>query len=102
MGANAPPGGTEVFAVGALEDFPPIIRERLRLDDAVCCHWVESMMVLLARRMESGNARWWWYRRHTALNNRVPAYLLPDGWTPACPEACLLEACLLEAYAVRG
>jgi hypothetical protein len=86
-----------VFSVGMAEDLPPIIRERLRLDEPVCSLWVESMMIHLARRMEPGNAKWWWYRRHIALKGRAPAYVLPDGWTPACAEACLLEA-----YAIRG
>ena len=85
------------FPVASVMDLPPIVQQRFRLDDPACLAWLEQMMVHLSRRLEPGNAKWWWYRRHIALNNRAPAYLLPDDWTPGCPEACLLEA-----YAMRG
>ena len=88
---------SRAFLVASVADLPPIIQQRLRLDDPICLAWVNQMMMHLARRLEPGNANWWWYRRHIALKNRAPAYLLPDGWTPACAEACLLEA-----YAMRG
>ena len=87
----------QVFPVASVINLPPIVQQRLRVDDPTCLAWVNQMMVHLSRRLEPGNATWWWYRRHIALNNRAPAYLLPDSWTPACAEACLLEA-----YAMRG
>ena len=86
-----------MFPVASAADLPPIIQQRLRLDDPVCLAWVNQMMTHLSRRLEPGNAKWWWYRRHIALHNRAHAFILPEGWTPAC-----IEACLLEAYAMRG
>ena len=70
---------------------PPITQGKLRLDDPVCRAWVEAMMLTLARSMPPERALSWWMRLHIGLHNKAPAYILPDGWTPACPEACLLE-----------
>ena len=70
---------------------PPITRSRLRLDDPVCRTWVETMMVNLSRTLPPERALAWWMRLHIGLNNKAPAYLLPEDWTPACAEACLLE-----------
>ena len=88
---------SQAYPAASVMDLPPIVQQRLRLDDPACLTWVNQMMVHLSRSREPGNAMWWWYRRHIALRNRAPAYLLPDDWTPACAEACLLEA-----YAIRG
>ena len=74
------------------EQLPPITRGRLQLDNPVCRAWVENMMVRLARSMPPERALAWWMRLHIGLNNKAPAYALPAGWTPACAEACLLEA----------
>jgi hypothetical protein len=71
---------------------PPITRGKLRLDDPTCRAWVESIMVVLARTIPPERALSWWMRLHIGLNNKAPAYILPEGWTPACAEACLLEA----------
>ena len=80
--------------VADAERLPPITRGKLRLDDPVCRAWVEAMMVRLARNMPPERALGWWMRLHIGLNNKAPAYALPEGWTPACAEACLLEAYL--------
>jgi hypothetical protein len=71
---------------------PPITRGRLRLDDPRCRAWVEQMMTRLARALPPERALGWWMRLHIGLRNKAPAYILPDEWTPDCPEACLLEA----------
>ena len=83
--------------IASPDDLPLIIRGKLRLDDPTCRGWVESIMVLLAQIMPPERARAWWMRLHIGLGNKAPAYLLPEGWTPACAEACLLEA-----YAAQG
>ena len=74
------------------ERLPPITRGRLQLDDPVCRAWVDTVMLRLSRTMPPERALTWWMRLHIALNNKAPAYVLPESWTPACAEACLLEA----------
>lgn len=76
---------------------PPITRGRLRLDEPVCRIWVEQMMQTLSYTQPPERALSWWMRLHIGLGNKAPAYLLPEDWTPACAEACLLEV-----YASRG
>ena len=73
------------------DHLPPITRGNLRLDDPTCRAWVEGIMTQLARTMPPERARAWWMRLHIGLNNKAPAYVLPEGWTPTCAEACLLE-----------
>ena len=84
------------------ERLPPITRGKLQLDDPVCRAWVETMMVRLARTMPPERALAWWMRLHIGLNNKAPAYMLPEGWTPACAEACLLEVYLLRSMELAG
>ena len=79
------------------DHLPPITRGKLRLDDPACRAWVESIMMQLAKTMPPERARAWWMRLHIGLHNKAPAYVLPEDWTPACAEACLLEV-----YACRG
>ena len=79
------------------ERLPPITRGKLRLDDEACRAWVEQMMTQLAKTLPPERALSWWMRLHIGLHNKAPAYILPDDWTPACAEACLLEA-----YACRA
>ena len=79
------------------DHLPPITRARLRLDVPICRAWVETMMRRLATTLPPDQALGWWMRLHIGLHNHAPAYILPDGWTPACAEACLLEA-----YMVRS
>ena len=78
-------------------DLPPITRGRLQLERPVCLAWVEAIMSQLSKTMPPERARAWWMRLHIGLHNKAPAYLLPEGWTPACAEACLLEV-----YAAQG
>lgn len=77
--------------VASPDRLPPITRGKLRLHDPVCRAWVEAMMVMLARTMPPERALAWWMRLHIGLGNKAPAYLLPEGWSPLCAEACLLE-----------
>jgi len=49
------------------------------------------MMLVLSRTLPPERALSWWMRLHIGLGNKAPAYLLPEDWTPACAEACLLE-----------
>ncbi|WP_407539333.1 hypothetical protein Q0M94_14350 [Deinococcus radiomollis] len=76
---------------------PPITRGKLQLDDPVCRAWVNSIMSQLARTMPPERAMAWWMRLHIGLRNKAPMYILPEGWTPACAEACLLEAYACQA-----
>lgn len=73
------------------ERLPPITKGRLQLDDPACRAWVDTVMLRLSRTMPPERALAWWMRLHIALNNKAPAYILPEGWTPASAEACLLE-----------
>ena len=73
------------------ERLPPITRGRLQLGDPVCRVWVDTMMTRLAKTMPPERALAWWMRLHIGLGNKAPAYILPEGWTPASAEACLLE-----------
>ena len=50
-----------------------------------------------ARVLPPERALSWWMRLHIGLHNQPYAYILLGGWTPACAEACLLEA-----YMVRS
>lgn len=77
-------------------DLPPIVQQRLRLDDPECLAWVERVMTLLAVRMPPEQALWWWVRNHIALR-RSPAYFLPEGWQPGDALARFLEG-----YARQG
>ena len=86
-----------MYEIASPHDLPPITRERLRLDDPICFAWVESIMTQLSRTLPPERARAWWVRLHIGLRNKAPAYVLPDGWTPACAEACWLEV-----YAFKG
>lgn len=86
------PQGEKQFEVASPFDLPPITRGRLRLEDPSCLAWVEGVMAQLARTMPPERARAWWMRLHIGLNNKAPAYVLPEEWTPACAEAYLLEA----------
>ncbi len=74
------------------QDLPPITRGKLRLENPECLAWVEGIMTQLAKTMPPERARAWWMRLHIGLRNKAPAYVLPEGWTPACAEACWLEA----------
>ena len=56
-----------------------------------------TIRVQLARTMPPERARAWWMRLHIGLNSEEPASVLPEGWIPAC-----VEACILEAFAARG
>jgi len=85
------------YKVASAHDLPPITRGKLRLEDPECLAWVEGIMAQLARTMPPERARAWWMRLHIGLHNKAPAYVLPEGWTPACAEACLLEV-----YAAQG
>ena len=76
------------------ERLPPITRGQLRLHDPQCRAWVEQMMVSLARVLPPERALGWWMRLHIDLQNKAPAYILPEEWTPACAEACMLEVYL--------
>ena len=78
--------------VASPDRLPPVTRGKLRLDDPRCRNWVEQMMVLLSKTMPPDRALSWWMRLHIGLHNKAPAYILPEDWTPACAEACLLEA----------
>jgi hypothetical protein len=51
-------------------------------------------MLSLSRSVPPDRALAWWMRLHIGLGNKAPAYVLPEGWTPACAEACLLEVYL--------
>lgn len=86
-----------MYEIASPHDLPPITRSRLRLDAPICLAWVESTMMQLVKIMPPERARAWWMRLHIGLNNKAPAYVLPEGWTPACAEACWLEA-----YATRN
>ena len=86
-----------MYTVASPHDLPPITRGKLRLEEPICLAWVENIMTQLARSMPPERARAWWMRLHIGLRNKAPAYVLPEGWTPACAEACLLEA-----YVFRG
>ena len=79
-------------------DLPPITREKLQLENPVCLSWVESIMAQLSRSMPPEQARAWWMRLHIGLHNKAPAYVLPEGWTPACAEACWLEAYVFKGH----
>ena len=83
--------------VASPDRLPLITRGKLRLEDPVCRAWVDTMMNRLAKTLPPERALTWWMRLHIGLGNKAPAYLLPEGWTPACAEACLLEA-----YVLRG
>ena len=74
------------------ERLPPITRGKLRLDDPRCRAWVEQMMIQLSKTLPPERALGWWMRLHIGLYIKAPAYILPEDWTPACAEACLLEA----------
>lgn len=66
-------------------------QERLRLTHPSCRAWVEHVNALLAQRLPPERAQFWWLRLHIDLRNRSPLWLLPEGWTPDSPEACVLE-----------
>ena len=48
--------------------------------------------------MSPERARAWWMRLHIGLHNKAPAYVLPEEWTPACAEACWLEAYVFKGH----
>ena len=77
-------------------DLPPIVQQRLRLDDPACLAWVERVMEHLAKRLPPDRALWWWVRNHIALR-RSPAYFLPQDWQPDDALARFLEG-----YARQG
>lgn len=84
--------------IASPHDLPPITRGKLCLEDPTCLAWVENIMAHLARTMPPERARAWWMRLHIGLNNKAPAYVLPEGWTPACAEACWLEAYVFKGH----
>ena len=88
--------------VASPDRLPPITRNKLRLHDPVCRVWVETMMVVLARTMPPDRALSWWMRLHIGLGNKAPAYLLPEGWSPLCAEACLLEVYVRQGLTRTG
>jgi hypothetical protein len=77
-------------------DLPPIVQQRLQLDDPECLAWVERVMTLLAARMPPEQALWWWVRNHIALR-RSPAYFLSEEWQPDDALARFVEG-----YAKQG
>ena len=86
------------YKVASAHDLPPITRGKLRLEDPECLAWVEGIMAQLARTMPPERARAWWMRLHIGLHNKAPAYVLPEEWTPACAEACWLEAYVFKGH----